>query len=80
MESIRVSSSARSGPQGTRAQCVVQYTSGTNVQNAGVTNIMNTQDSQEEAPRATNWFLGLMGVGKLKFTGGEWEFNEGWNL
>eukprot|EP00959_Pyramimonas_sp_CCMP1952_P253543 5297327-Pyramimonas_sp.AAC.5 len=28
---------------------------GTNVQDAGVTNIANTQDSQEQAPCATYW-------------------------
>eukprot|EP00959_Pyramimonas_sp_CCMP1952_P321870 6735289-Pyramimonas_sp.AAC.1 len=35
---------------------------GTNVQNAGVTNVANTQDSQERAPCATHEFLGLIQV------------------
>eukprot|EP00976_Prorocentrum_cordatum_P104916 1194077-Prorocentrum_minimum.AAC.2 len=35
---------------------------GTNVQNAGVPNVANTQDSQEQAPCATHWFLGLIQI------------------
>eukprot|EP00959_Pyramimonas_sp_CCMP1952_P337022 7057457-Pyramimonas_sp.AAC.1 len=35
---------------------------GTNVQNAGGTNVVNTQDSQEPDPCATYWFLGLIQV------------------
>eukprot|EP00959_Pyramimonas_sp_CCMP1952_P311434 6517741-Pyramimonas_sp.AAC.1 len=43
-------------------RCVVQYVRGTNVQNAGVTNVVNIQDSKERAPCATYWFLGLLQV------------------
>eukprot|EP00959_Pyramimonas_sp_CCMP1952_P253542 5297327-Pyramimonas_sp.AAC.4 len=41
---------------------VVQYTRGTNVQDAGVTSVVNIQDSQEQAPCATYWFLRLIQV------------------
>eukprot|EP00976_Prorocentrum_cordatum_P069817 1179701-Prorocentrum_minimum.AAC.1 len=47
---------------GASSGCVVQYVRGTKVQNAGVTNVVNTQDSQEQAPCATYWFLGLVQV------------------
>eukprot|EP00959_Pyramimonas_sp_CCMP1952_P432950 9066376-Pyramimonas_sp.AAC.1 len=36
-----------------RSRCVVRYVRGTKVQNAGVTHVVNTQDSQEQAPCAT---------------------------
>eukprot|EP00959_Pyramimonas_sp_CCMP1952_P214770 4494599-Pyramimonas_sp.AAC.2 len=40
----------------------VQYARGTNVRNVGVTNVVNTQDSQEQAPCAMYGFLGLIQV------------------
>eukprot|EP00976_Prorocentrum_cordatum_P059556 1175549-Prorocentrum_minimum.AAC.3 len=43
-------------------RCVVQYMRGTNVQNAGVTDVVNTQDFQEQAPCATYWLLGVIQV------------------
>eukprot|EP00959_Pyramimonas_sp_CCMP1952_P002379 49558-Pyramimonas_sp.AAC.2 len=46
-------------PEGVSSRCVVQYR-GAQTSKTPVTNVVNTQDSQEKAPRATYWFLGII--------------------
>eukprot|EP00976_Prorocentrum_cordatum_P111207 1195327-Prorocentrum_minimum.AAC.7 len=43
-------------------QGVLYSTRGAQTSKTLVTNVVNTQDSQEQAPCATNWFLGLIQV------------------
>eukprot|EP00959_Pyramimonas_sp_CCMP1952_P299859 6272113-Pyramimonas_sp.AAC.1 len=51
-----------------RSRVASLYMRGTNVRNAGVTNVVNTRDSQEQAPCATYGFLSFYRSGESNTT------------